>query len=198
MPIRRALLTGRPIAEVDALFHPLQLPVAGVHGFERRNAQGHYFRPGFVGSGLSFLRNEVTAIAQSLHGVLLEDKGCAFAIHYRQAPHLEEAVRLRMARLVSATRPAFELLDGDLVAEVKPVEHDKSTAIEAFMQEEPFSGRTPIFIGDDVTDLDGFAAMRRFNGLAVAVGSRIPGKVRLSNPGDVRTWLAKLLRAGGD
>src|SRR6188768_1017591 len=95
-----ALITGRPIAAVDALFAPLQLPVAGVHGFERRNAQGHYFRPGFVAAGLSYLRSEVKALAQSLHGVLLEDKGCAFAVHYRQVPKLEETIRLRLARLV--------------------------------------------------------------------------------------------------
>ena len=188
-----ALITGRPIATVDALFAPLRLPVAGVHGFERRNAQGHYFRPGFVGEGLSYLRSEVTAIAQSLHGVLLEDKGCAFAVHYRQAPNLEETIRLRLARLVSAALPAFELLDGDHVVEIKPVEHDKSTAIEAFMQEEPFNGRTPVFIGDDTTDLDGFAAMKRFNGLAIAVGSRIPGESRLDAPRDVRAWLESLL-----
>ena len=188
-----ALITGRPIAAVDALFAPLQLPVAGVHGFERRNAQGHYFRPGFVGAGLSYLRSEVTALAQSLHGVLLEDKGCAFAVHYRQAPNLEETIRLRLARLVSAALPAFELLDGDHVVEIKPVEHDKATAIEAFMQEEPFNGRTPVFIGDDTTDLDGFAAMKRFNGLAIAVGSRIPGERRLAGPRDVRAWLEGLL-----
>ena len=188
-----ALITGRPIATVDALFAPLQLPVAGVHGFERRNAQGHYFRPGFVGAGINHLRSEVTAFAQSLHGVLLEDKGCAFAVHYRQAPNLEEIIRLRLARMVSAVLPAFELLDGDHVLEIKPVEHDKSTAIEAFMQEEPFCGRTPVFIGDDTTDLDGFAAMKRFNGLAIAVGSRIPGESRLAAPRDVRAWLESLL-----
>jgi trehalose 6-phosphate phosphatase len=188
-----ALITGRPIAAVDSLFAPLQLPVAGVHGFERRNAQGHYFRPGFVGSGLGYLRSEVTALAQSLHGVLLEDKGCAFALHYRQAPNLEETLRLRLARLVAVALPAFELLDGDHVVEIKPVEHDKSTAIEAFMQEEPFAGRTPVFIGDDTTDLDGFAAMKRFDGLAIAVGSRIPGEQRLAGPRDVRAWLESLL-----
>ncbi len=190
-----ALITGRPIAAVDALFDPLQLPVAGVHGFERRNAHGHYFRPGFAGAGLSYLRSEVTALAQALHGVLLEDKGCAFALHYRQAPNLEETIRLRLARLISVAVPAFELLDGDHVLEIKPVEHDKSTAIEAFMQEEPFCGRMPVFIGDDTTDLDGFAAMRRFNGLAIAVGSRIPGERRLAAPRDVRAWLESLLSA---
>jgi trehalose 6-phosphate phosphatase len=190
-----ALITGRPIAAVDALFDPLQLPVAGVHGFERRNAQGRYFRPGYAGAGLSLLRSEVTALAQNLHGVLLEDKGCAFALHYRQAPNLEETIRLRLARLVSAALPAFELLDGNQVVEVKPVEHDKATAIEAFMQEEPFLGRVPVFIGDDTTDLDGFAAVKRFEGLAIAVGSRIPGEQRLAGPRDVRAWLESLLTA---
>jgi trehalose 6-phosphate phosphatase len=189
-----ALITGRPIAEVDALFAPLQLPVAGVHGFERRNAQGCYFRPTYVGSRLnSLLKSEVTALAHSLHGLLVEDKGCAFALHYRQVPHLEETVRLRMARLVSATLPAFELLQGDFVVEVKPVEFNKATAIEAFMREAPFSGRTPVFIGDDTTDLDGFAAIERLDGLAIAVGPRIPGRLRLSDPRDVRAWLAALL-----
>ena len=190
-----ALVTGRPIADVDALFDPLQLPVAGVHGFERRNAQGHYFRPGHVGAALSYLRSEVTTLAQSLHGVLLEDKGCAFALHYRQVPDLEETLRVRLARLVSAALPAFELLDGDHVIEVKPVEHDKATAIEAFMQEEPFSGRMPVFIGDDTTDLDGFAAMKRFNGVAIAVGSRIVGERWLAGPRDVRAWLEGLVAA---
>lgn len=190
-----ALITGRPIAAVDALFDPLHLPVAGVHGFERRNAEGHYFRPTFVGSGLGFLRDEVRALAQSMHGVLLEDKGCAFAIHYRQAPNLEETIRLRLARLVSAALPAFELLDGDHVVEIKPVEHDKSTAIDAFMQEEPFSGRVPVFIGDDTSDIDGLAAMQRYDGLAIAVGSRIPGEKRLAGPRDVRAWLESLLTA---
>jgi trehalose 6-phosphate phosphatase len=192
-----ALITGRPIAGVDDLFAPLRLPVAGVHGFERRDADGRYFRPGFVGTGLGFLRAELKAFARSLHGLLLEDKGCAFALHYRQAPNLEEIVRLRLARLVSEALPAFELLDGNCVVEIKPVEYDKATAIEAFMQEEPFIGRTPIFIGDDATDLDGFAAVRRFDGLAIAVGSRIPGEARLENPQDVRIWLSSLLSGTG-
>jgi len=188
-----ALVTGRPIAQVDALFEPLLLPVAGVHGIERRNAEGRYFRPEFVGSGLRHLKSEVAAIARSLHGVLFEDKGCAFALHYRQTPKLEETIRLRLARLVSNQLPSFELLEGDFVVEVKPVEHNKATAIEAFMQEEPFDGRVPIFIGDDKTDLDGFAAMRRFNGLAIAVGSRVQSESRLTGPAQVREWLTRLL-----
>jgi len=63
------------------------------------------------------------------------------------------------------------------------------------MQEEPSSGRMPVFIGDDTTDLDGFAAMKRFNCLAIAVGSRIPGQRRLAGPRDVRARLENLLTA---
>jgi trehalose 6-phosphate phosphatase len=188
-----ALITGRPIAQVDALFKPLELPIAGVHGFERRNSQGHYHRPDFVGSGVDDLRLELTALASSLQGVLLEDKGCAFAMHYRQRPDLEQTVRLRLTRLAAAMSPAFELLEGDCVVEIKPVEHNKATAIEAFMQEDPFIGRKPIFIGDDTTDLDGFAAVKRYNGLPIAVGSRIPGESRLVSPQDVRAWLTELV-----
>jgi len=188
-----ALISGRQIVQLDALFSPLLLPAAGIHGFERRNAQGQFFRPDHVGNGLEHLRYEVTRLGRTLHGVLLEDKGCAFALHYRQAPNLEETLRLRLARLVSETLPGFELLEGNHVVEIKPVEHNKATAIEAFMQEDPFSGRTPIFIGDDTTDLDGFTAVRRFDGVAVAVGSRIPGQVRLADPQDVREWLTALL-----
>lgn len=188
-----ALISGRPIAELDRLFNPLQLAIAGVHGFERRNVEGEWFRPNFVGTGLDQLRNEMNQLANSLHGVLLEDKHCAFALHYRQAPHLEETIKLRLSRLVAASLPAFELVDGDHVVEIKPVEHNKATAIEAFMQEQPFVGRTPIFIGDDSTDLDGFAAVRHFNGVAIAVGSRVSADKCLAGPGEVRAWLTHLL-----
>ena len=104
---------------------------------------------------------------------------------------------MRVARLIGYTPPAFELLEGNLVMEVKPVEHNKASAVEAFMQEEPFTGRVPIFIGDDTTDLDGFAAVKRFKGLAVAVGSRISGETRLAGPRDVHNWLRSLLNENG-
>ncbi len=48
--------------------------------------------------------------------------------------------------------------------------HTKDSAVTAFMQEAPFSGRTPIFIGDDHTDYGGFEAVRRAGGMAIAVG----------------------------
>lgn len=190
-----AVVTGRPIADVDELLYPLMLPVAGIHGFERRNAQGAYFRAGSMGSGLSGLRDGLLDLARSLHGMLLEDKGCAFALHFRQAPHLEETVRLRMARLMTATAPTFELVEGDRAIEIKPVGGDKTTTVEAFMQEEPFAGRIPVYIGNDSLDVSGLAAARRFRGLGIGVGSSDPAVRRLAGPPEVRDWLLQLCKS---
>ncbi len=67
--------------------------------------------------------------------------------------------------------------------------HNKSTAVEAFMREAPFAGRTPIYIGDDTTDCDGFAAVGRHEGMAIAVGTRVSTPWRLRDPDEVRAWL---------
>jgi trehalose 6-phosphate phosphatase len=187
-----ALISGRPIVEIDDLFEPLFLCVAGVHGCERRDASGHWYRPAFVGTDLEPMRTDLRHFLRPFHGTLLEDKGCALAVHFRQAPHLEEKLRLRLSAYLSRMRD-FELLDGDHVIEIKPVTHNKATAIEAFMQEAPFAGRSPVFIGDDITDLDGFAAVRRLNGQALSVGDRVVADRHFKTPSAVREWLETLL-----
>lgn len=187
-----ALVSGRPIVQVDSLFSPLVLPVAGVHGLERRNALGEWFGHRSRFSTMDRLRLQLEQIASGLHGVELEDKELAFALHFRRAPHVEEMMRLQMAALVSAT-PGMELLEGDHVLELKPHGASKGTAVEAFMQEPPFAGRVPVYLGDDITDLDGFAAVKRLNGHTVAVGRRVRGDIMLEGPAEVREWLARLV-----
>ncbi len=59
------------------------------------------------------------------------------------------------------------------------------------MQEEPFPGLIPIYIGDDRTDFDGFAAVRRHGGVDIAVGDRVQARWRLENPAAVRAWLQR-------
>ena len=187
-----ALISGRPIVEVDDPFEPLFLSVAGVHGCERRDACGNWYRPTFAVAELEPIRTELCNLLQQFQGIFLEDKGYAFAVHFRQAPHLEEKLRLQLSALLFHTSE-FELLEGDHVIEIKPVAQSKAMAIEAFMQEEPFAGRSPVFIGDDETDMDGFAAVRRFNGQAISVGNRVVADRRLANPAAVRAWLETLL-----
>jgi trehalose 6-phosphate phosphatase len=78
------------------------------------------------------------------------------------------------------------------VLELKPAAATKADAIRAFMAEEPFAGRRPVFVGDDLTDLDGFAAVERLGGLSVAVGDRVDAMSRVSSPRDVRALLEDL------
>lgn len=187
-----ALISGRPIVEIDDLFEPLFLSVAGIHGCERRDASGHWYRQAFVPADLEPIRTDLRDFLRQFHGTLLEDKGCVLAVHFRQAPHLEEKLRLRLSNFLTRIRE-YELLEGDHVIEIKPVTHNKATAIEAFMQEAPFAGRSPVYISDDKTDLDGFAAVRRFNGQAISVGDRVAADRKLKSPAAVREWLETLL-----
>lgn len=62
------------------------------------------------------------------------------------------------------------LLRGKMVVEAKPGGASKGNAIEAFLQEPPFAGRTPVFVGDDITDEVGFTTVQRLQGFGVKIG----------------------------
>jgi trehalose 6-phosphate phosphatase len=192
-----ALVSGRSIAALDRLFHPLRVPAAGVHGFERRDARAAIHRQTLLDEPLASTRTALKSFVDAHEGLLLEDKESALAVHFRRAPQLEELVRMTVARLPILLIPEFELLEGDAVLEIKPASNSKATAIEAFMREAPFAGRIPVFIGDDLTDYDGFAAIRRHNGMSIAVGDRISAQWRLSDPSAVREWLRGFATAQG-
>lgn len=192
-----ALVSGRSIAVLDQLFDPLRLPAAGVHGVERRDVNGALHRQALLDEPLIAARTALERFVAAHDGLLLEDKGSALAVHYRRAPHFRELVRTIVAGLPIAKAPGFELLDGDSVLEIKPASNNKATAIEAFMQEAPYAGRLPIFIGDDLTDYDGFAAVRRHAGVTIAVGNRVFAQWQLPDPPAVRTWLRNFAMAQG-
>lgn len=185
-----AIVSGRPVHDMDKLLAPLQLPMAGVHGYERRAADGNLYRPTPDTVRLALLREKLLAFVQQLPGLLLEEKPAGMAVHFRQARHLEGAVRSCMQVHAAAHRGELDLLEGDAVIELKPSTHTKATAVEAFMQESPFAGRTPVYIGDDHTDRDGFEAVARHGGMAIAVGTRVSTPWRLRDPAAVRAWLA--------
>ena len=125
-------------------------------------------------------------------GLLLEDKGAALALHFQGARELEHQLRAEVAVLAAPLVPTYALLDGHAVIEIKPAVYTKDSAVGAFMREAPFTGRMPIFIGDDQTDYGGFDAARREGGLAIAVGPRVTSEWWLPGPAAVHRWLAQL------
>lgn len=188
-----ALVSGRTIADLDRLFGRTDFPVAGLHGCERRDARGGMHVAQIAVEQLSDVREGLLRLLKRHTGLLLEDKGAGLALHFLKAPHLEHELRAEVALLAAPLVPRFTVLDGHAVLEVKPAAHTKDSAVTAFMAEEPFAGRTPIFIGDDQTDYAGFAAVRRFNGWAIAVGPRVKSEWWLPGPLAVHQWLEQLV-----
>ena len=191
-----ALVSGRTISDLDRLFGTLALPVAGLHGCERRDGRGDVHVAAVVNKQLGGVREGLRALASRHSGLLLEDKGVALALHFPGARELEHQLRAEVALLAAPLVPEYMLLDGHAVIEVKPAAHTKDSAVTAYMNEPPFQGRLPIFIGDDQTDYGGFAAVRRFDGLAIAVGPRVKSEWWLPGPKAVHQWLEQL--AGPD
>ncbi|WP_051356741.1 trehalose-phosphatase [Azorhizobium doebereinerae] len=183
-----ALVSGRPVAGLDALFSPLRLAASGVHGAEVRlspDAETARQSPALAEG----LRGAVAALARDLEGVLVEDKGSSIALHYRLNPEIGPRLRETLAGFVAADA-GLALLPGRLVFELKHAGHDKGSAVRQFMQTPAFAGRTPVFMGDDVTDEAAFAVIKDMGGIVISVGRDFPdADVVLPEAQDVRALL---------
>jgi trehalose 6-phosphate phosphatase len=193
-----ALISGRAIADVDRLFPGLRPPIAGQHGLVRRRADGSIRRHRPTSPGIGRLRRELARFAAQHDGLLLEDKGATLALHYRLAPRLASHVHRTMRAALAAVAPegGWRLQPGKRVLEVTPDGRDKGTAVRDYLHEAPFTGRIPVFVGDDRTDEFGFAAAAAAGGWGVKVG---PGptcaRYRLRDVAAVRRWLSGLVNA---
>lgn len=190
-----ALISGRPIAEIDRLATPLRLPAAGVHGTERRTADGRMIRLDLDAQRLSEIHQALAEACAKLPGLHLENKQVAFALHFRQAPEMESRARDLAEDFASRYADVLALQPGKCVFELKPRGASKGEVIRAFMQEVPFHGRVPLFIGDDLTDEAGFEVVNALGGISIKVG---PGPTvasrRLESVAAVGHWLAGLSR----
>jgi trehalose 6-phosphate phosphatase len=186
-----ALVSGRPASQLDALFAPAKLPLIGCHGAEiRTTSDAPVQRPPPLDENI---RHELYAFARRFPGILLEDKTFSIALHYRSAPALETPLS-RAANEFIAHHPALEILDGKAVIEFKPRGYDKATACAALIATPPFRGRTPVFLGDDITDERVFRILPEFSGIGISVGRAMPGAdYMLPSPAAVRAWLRELI-----
>ena len=184
-----ALVSGRSIEYLDALFDPLRLPAAGLHGVERRKASGVMHGASFVDAQLNHARTAVDALVNAHPGTSVEDKGRTIAVHFRMAPGSEAAVRQALIDIAKPLGHNYHIQEGNMVLEIKPRGFTKASAIQAFMTEAPFSGRKPVFVGDDLTDQDGFRLVEDQGGISIAVGDRVHGQYRFENAVAVRSWL---------
>src|ERR1035437_7833017 len=178
-----ALVSGRPIVDLDVLFAPFKLPAVGGHGAELRVRE---------------VISSAAPLPQDLRGHLAEDKGYSLALHYRNGPQHEDRLRQHIA----AGRAAFpgeatEVLPGKAVLEVKRPNVNKGDGVRELMRHPPFAGRMPVFIGDDVTDESVFAVLPGLGGMGFSVGRHFAGLAGIfDSPMDVRRALQRLASSG--
>jgi trehalose 6-phosphate phosphatase len=185
-----ALISGRTLAMIDELFAPLKLPAAGQHGFARRDGAGRRRRHRFDAARLRPIAAGLEPFARAHPGIVFEDKGASVALHYRLAPELREASHARALAAAALLPGELEVQPGKMVWEVKPVGAHKGMAIEEFMREAPFRGRRPVYLGDDLTDEDGFHVVNREGGHSIKVGAgETAARWRLADPAAARDWL---------
>jgi trehalose 6-phosphate phosphatase len=192
-----ALVSGRPLADIDLTFAPLELAAIGGHGAELRATPGGkvMMRAKPLDAAL---KRKLAGVAELAPGVLAEDKGYSLALHYRLAPEQGEAVRAAAEKICAAVPPGtVEILPGKLVVEIKPAGINKANAVCELMEFMPFLKRNPIFIGDDVTDEPVFGIVAQFGGLGFSVG-HVAADVNghFKKPEAVRAWLARIATAG--
>ena len=190
-----ALVSGRPIAQLDQLFAPLRLPAAGEHGAEIRLAADQAIIAGPPLSALERLVDRLMEATASIPGVRVERKRAGVVVHYRQAPDHAGLLRGLVDAAVADHLADVHVLPGKMVLEVKERTYSKGQAVIALMQQSPFAGRRPLFLGDDASDRDGFAAARRFGGCGAAVGPDHAEAADwvFASPAAVRAWLARVV-----
>lgn len=194
-----ALVSGRPLADIDLIFAPLRLAAVGGHGAELRPLPNA--TPQRRATALSTeLKRTLATLSALGPGVLVEDKGYSLALHYRLAPDLGPTLAAAVADICSQLPPGtVEVLPGKAVLEIKPARVSKALAVDELMKIAPFRDRYPIFLGDDVTDEPVFPVIAQMGGLGYSVGRVVPGiEGYFNTPEDVRGWLDRIASRRGD
>ncbi|MEL6214926.1 MAG: trehalose-phosphatase [Pseudomonadota bacterium] len=188
-----ALVSGRNLESLDRVFAPLRLPAAGSHGAELRLSRDSEPLVPAANTLPRSALDKLRGFAQSHKGLLLESKPSGVALHYRLNPDMETACREQVVSVVQTLEPDYRLIAGKMVFEIAPALHDKGVAIRQFLERQPFAGRRPVFVGDDVTDEDGFNAVRTHDGVAVLVGDKAAtgAEFALQDVQAVRDWLQR-------
>lgn len=181
-----AIVSGRPLRNIDRLLHPLLIAAAGEHGAVLRGAGGDLIEAGAETIVPERWRQAIRAQAETWPGVLVEEKTHGVAVHFRGNLAAALPVMALLEGLV-AEDVSFEVLPAVMARELRHRSVGKGNALAALLAQEPFRGRRPLFIGDDVTDEDAIAAAHHLGG----VGLRVPDAFQ-GEPARVRAWLAEI------
>jgi alpha,alpha-trehalose-phosphate synthase [UDP-forming]/trehalose-phosphatase len=197
-----AIISGRALADLRARVGLDGLHVAGNHGLEASGpAWGAVPPAGDAAEALARCAARLRRRLAHIPGVLVEDKGAGVSVHLRLAPR-EAAGPVVDAVLdeVDGCPPGqLEVRRGKMVVEIRPaVDWDKGRAVRSLLETVVGSDwpvrAAVIYVGDDHTDEDAFAALGP-HGITVRVGTDgapTAARYRLRDPHEVRRFLSML------
>lgn len=188
-----ALVSGRSIASLDALLHPLELVwLSGLHGIQRRTAEGSHRAGEWNDDVLAGYAEHASGLTARYPGASIEHNGPCLYLHWRAAPDAAPALTC-LAEEIESALPSHRLHRGQHGIEIRPAGIDKGEAIRHFMASPPFAGRRPVFAGDDPADEPGFAMVNAMGGISVLVGGPRETSARFGLPDvdAVLAWLAE-------
>lgn len=188
-----SLISGRSVADLDRIFAGTRFAAAGGHGAELRLHPDDPVTSTQWSLPASILE-QIRAFAGADPALLLEEKRGGVSLHYRRAPELRQQCTEFVNRLLPELQQDFRLIAGKMVFEFAPAEHNKGAAIGEMMHRHPFAGRNPVFVGDDVTDEDGFRAVNTLEGITIRVGGDLGSEATYSLPdvAAVHRWLGSI------
>lgn len=191
-----ALVSGRPVSFLDATLEPYRFDAAGLHGAQIR-LDGQIRSQSAVPEEMRGALRDLVRFANSHVGIIVEDKRISAALHWRLAPQLKDEALDLMRTVAARMGPGIRLQEGKSVAELVPAEASKGTAIAQLMQEAPYAGRLPVFIGDDITDEHGFEAVNALGGLSIRIGAgETQARLRIASPTTLRAILLDAAERG--
>ncbi len=199
--LKIAVVSGRPLMELQKFLPCEKLFLVGIHGQEIRTPPGEFLYPFSLGCILPDLKEIKARIENILEnapeGFWVEDKTGSLAVHYRQVreenlePTLDE-IRLMVAPYLKDGR--LEVLGGKKVLEVRPANWDKGRAVDFLLRRQGADRGLACYIGDDTTDEDAFCLLQK-KGITIVV-SPLPGQSQaqwfLKEQGDVIGFLEEL------
>ncbi|ATU93166.1 trehalose-phosphatase [Phyllobacterium zundukense] len=195
-----ALVSGRSINSIDELFAPYRFPAAGLHGTEiRREENGEIDRKILEENQLDVARQKLEDLAKKVPDIIVEDKGIAIAVHYRQVPEAFSQVDHLVDTLLVQLGLGWARQDGKMVVEIHPSASSKGTAIAKLMSASPFKGRSPIAVGDDLTDEKMFEFVNSTSGRSIKVGTSAHASVArfsVDSANTIRDWISELAHLG--
>lgn len=182
------VITGRDLETLHRLLD-VRVRAVGLHGVEHGRLGGRIERPSLSEHAGTLARLRETV--PELPGVVVEDKGHAFAVHYRHASD-PDAARDALERWAETAPDTLAAIFGKLVVELRPQGISKGTAVTRLAAEYPAC--TPVYLGDDVTDEDAFAALNDLTegrqGVTVKIGEgETQADYRLEHPQAVLRYL---------